>query len=276
LVVDGGSTDGSIEIVDRVKAANLQQVLLHDSTESEGQIEGVNRSDGEVIMFTNSDIYVPGNWIGRHVEWLKAGYDVVGGKVFWGGDRFAFTWNMPRPKGPRHVQEEGLGLGFSNFSTTKEFYNRVGGVRRMNSQQDTEFSFRAFKHGAKIILDPEIEVYHDHPFKSFRGTFVRSFGYGQNHALVMRATYGRIVNGSGAPARMPIGYIANELAGITGVRAYQEHMPKARSRGIDIGLPRFLFIRLFSTKLGQFTGILMGAARRNVDLGDVGNLHVQR
>jgi glycosyltransferase involved in cell wall biosynthesis len=272
-VVDGGSTDGSVGIVNQFRAPNLSQLIQPGCSEAEGQIRGVEAADTDVIMFTNSDVYVPNDWVSRHVVWLQSGYDLVGGKVFWGGDKYAFTWNMPRPKSPRHVQEEGLGLGFSNCSTTRVFFRRVGGVKDLSSQQDTEFAFRAVRQGGKMILDPQLEVYHDHPFGSFRASFIRAFGYGRNHVLVMRAAYGRIVAGSGAPAMMPPSALVKELTCVNGTKAYNEHLAVALSMGIQSSLVEFLFIRLFSTKLGQMVGALVGASKRGVGFGAVVNLH---
>ncbi len=215
-------------------------------------------------MFTNSDIYVPSDWIKRHVAWLAKGYDLVGGKVFWGGDKFALTWNMPKPGSPRFVQEQGVGLGFSNCSTTRDMFLAVGGLSDMKSQHDTEFAFRVVRHGGKMILDPQIEVYHDHPFGSFEASFRRSYGYARNHVLVMRAIYGRIVSGSGAPAMVSVGSLIREWTGLAGVKAYKEHARAASAAGIQINLLEFEFTRLFSTKLGQMLGVFVGATNRRV------------
>jgi len=124
-----------------------------------------------------------------------------------------------------------------------------------------------------MVLDPEIEVYHDHPFKSFKGSFTRSYGYAVNHLLVMRAVYGRIVTGSGSPTMLPIGSLLREWTAIAGVAAYKENRSKALAAGIEVSLPEFLFIRLFSTKLGQMVGVFVGAVKRKVAFRSVIDLH---
>jgi succinoglycan biosynthesis protein ExoA len=272
-VVDGGSVDGSVEIAKTRENSRLSFDLVAGCSESEGQSFGVSLTDSEVVMFTNSDIYVPIDWISRHVAWLQQGYDLVGGRVFWGGDKFAFTWNMPKPKSPRFVQEQGIGLGFSNCSITRTMLEGVGGLSDMKSQHDTEFAFRVVRSGGKMVLDPEIEVYHDHPFRSFKGSFTRSYGYAVNHLLVMRAVYGRIVTGSGSPTMLPIGSLFKEWTGLAGIAAYKENKEKAQEVGIRVGLLEFLFIRLFSTKLGQMAGVFVGAVKRQVAFRSVIDLH---
>ena len=273
MVVDGGSSDGSKSIAMARASPKLSFKTVDGCSESAGQSYGVSLTSSEVIMFTNSDIYVPRDWIRRHVTWLKRGYDLVGGRVFWGGDRFALTWNMPKPEGPRFMQEQGLGLGFSNCSVTREKFEHIGGLHDMRSQHDTEFAFRLVKSGGRMVLDPEIEVYHDHPFRSFTGSFRRSFGYAVNHVLVMRAVFGRIVTGSGSPTMLPLGALIREWTCRSGIRAYRESNPRAIREGIHLGLPEFLFIRLFSTKLGQMAGVFAGAVRRKAALRSVLNLH---
>ena len=276
VIVDGGSTDGSVEMVKSTKDERLFQIVEQGCSEAEGQMIGIQDSRSEVIMLTNSDVYVPRDWVRKHVEWLSKGYDIIGGKVFWGGDKFAFAWNTPTPSQPRFVQTQGMGLGFSNCSFRRSLLATVGGISDMKSQHDTEFAFRVVMKGGKMLLDPEIEVYHDHPMRSFRLSFMRSFGYGMNHVLVMRARYGRIVTGSGAPAMMPITSLLKEWTSLNGVKTYKELYRRALATGIRVGLLEFLFIRLFSTRLGLMLGVLVGATKRKVAIDSVANLHRQR
>jgi len=273
LVVDGGSSDGSDEIAKKKQSSRLSFNIVKGCSESEGQNFAASLTNSDVIMLTNSDIYVQRDWIRRHVVWLQRGYDLVGGRVFWGGDKFAFTWNMPKPKEPSFVQEPGLGLGFSNCSVTRAIFEGTGGLRDLKSQHDTEFTFRVVRSGGKMVLDPEIEVYHDHPFKSFKGSFTRSFGYTVNHVLVMRASYGRIVTGSGSPTMLPIASLLKEWTTLAGIEVYKESRSRALRAGITVGLLEFLFIRLFSTKLGQMTGAFVGAVKRKVTLTSIIDLH---
>jgi len=63
IVVDAGSTDGSIEIVNSLKLPNLRQIVSHECTEPEGHNIGIQESTGEILMFTNSDVYVNIDWI---------------------------------------------------------------------------------------------------------------------------------------------------------------------------------------------------------------------
>ena len=83
-MVDAGSTDGSIDIVAERIDDRFRQIVKLGCSEAQGQSLGVQSSKGEMVMFTNSDIYVPRDWIRKHIDWQRKGYDLVGGAVFWG------------------------------------------------------------------------------------------------------------------------------------------------------------------------------------------------
>ena len=275
IVVDGGSIDGSIDIVERFGQANLRQIVVPGCPEAEGQTLGVTESKGDVIMFTNSDIYVPVDWVKRHIRWLREGYDIAGGAVFWGGDKYTITWNQPLPTSPYFHVEPGLGLGFSNCSMRKDFLLRIGGLKNLSSQHDAEFALRSVARGGHLVLDPLTEVYHDHPFRSFFQNFKRSYGYAVNHITVVRAMFGRIVAGSGMPIFMSPSTLFGEVTGMRSLRTYEDILKRVKKWNVPItvGPAEFVFIRVFSTKFGQLAGVLAGAIPPRVNLSNVRELH---
>jgi len=275
VVVDGGSTDASIPIFRQLETEfdNLRLITMPGCSESEGQTAGIGSSKGEIIMFTNSDIYVPMDWIRRHVDWLNSGFDLVGGRVFWGGDKYSLTWNVPASERPEYEQQPGMGLGFSNCSVRRSTLHGAGGLPNLQSQHDTEFALRVVKGGGRLVLDPKIEVYHDHPLKSLSGSFRRSYGYARNHVIVSRNVYGRPVPGSSKVTRRFLGSAIREWTLVNPVRVYRESSPKARRHSIAVGLLEFIFIRLLSTRLGQDFGILRGGTVRDVAASSVKDAH---
>ena len=274
MVIDAGSRDGSIDIVKKFSGPEVRQIIEDGCSEAEGQSIGVKLSKGEVIMFTNSDIYVQPDWIRKHVQWLLKGFDLVGGSVFWGGDRFSLTWNQPLPNRAWPQMRPGLGLGFCNCSVPREFLNRVGGLKNLSSQHDSEFAIRCIKAGGKLIMDPEIEVYHDHPFRSFIGNFRRSFGYAINHVTVVKASFGKLVAGSGHPVMPPVDSVLKEIALVGAAQAYIQIIRRARKWNAPVrtNFVEFSLIRVFSTKLGQLCGVVIGALRSKSFL-DIKELH---
>lgn len=275
IVVDGGSTDGSIEIVGGLPRSNICQFVVPHCSEAMGQDFGVRKASGEIIMLTNSDIYVHPDWIRKHVSWLLLGYDLVGGRLFWGGDKYSLTWNQPKPHAPKFASQEGLGLGFSNCSMKRQLYLNVGGIKNMRNQQDAEFTFRSVEKGSKLILDPSIEVYHDHPLRSTSVSYHRSYSYAHNHVVLMRQVYRRLVSGSGKPISFSFRALFSEALQIRGVKAYYECRKEARQRGINVELREFLVIRFFGARLGYYLGTLLGALTPGVDFARLEDTHRQ-
>ena len=128
----------------------------------------------------------------------------------------------------------------------------------MKSQHDLDFFARALKANARIILDPQIEVYHDHPFKSFSGSFIRAFSYGFNHVVLLKQILGKNWRGY---MQYPYAQVTLlDALGIHGVRVYKQQFREARQHGINMSLIHFMLLRQFgefyATKLGWLLGLI--------------------
>jgi glycosyltransferase involved in cell wall biosynthesis len=258
-VIDGGSNDQSADIVNSLGSSKVHQIIVPGCREAEGQNIGISKSNADIIMFTNSDIYAPDDWIKKHVSWLQSGYDLVGGKGISGGDKYTFTWNIPKPGKPNFACESGMGLAFANCSVWKDFLLRVGGISQISMQQDLEFTLRSVKARGKLIIDPSIETYHDHPLGSVRAALVKSYIYGHNHAVVIKSSYGKLVSGSGTPVAFKLDNLFSELFQVRGTKTYYEYRNKGKENGIRISLFEFLVIRFLGLNLGNFIGLFTGA-----------------
>ena len=264
VIVDAGSTDGSIQILRSLNIGNLDLVMEPGCSEAQGQNIGAKSADGDILFFTNSDVYVPPDWINRHVDWQRRGYPIVGGRVAWGGDRYAFAWNYPNWVGVDHGITPGHGLGFGNASIRRDLFDLCGGIPEIHPHQDMEFVLRAASLGATLVLDPEIMVYHDHPFESLRGSLVRSYKYTKNHLVVARFYYGRLAPSSGSPLSGPVVVVPallKELLGLTGYRAFRDWHRVAQEHSIDIGLVEFMYLRYAARLTGYIAGVLHGLLR---------------
>lgn len=257
VVVDGGSTDGTLDIIKQRPPSNLRLIPAQGASEAAGQSMGVAHTTAEIVIFTNSDIYVPRDWISRHVSRLSEGYDMVGGSIFWGGDKFSFTWNQVVPEKAGTIAEGSVGLGFSNFSVRRSEFLKHGGLKDLSSQQDTEFALRATSHGAKLILDPGIEVYHDHPLGSLKRSFERSYAYAANH-VVMDRLYSDQFGSRAKPWGAFRASLLQEALLINGIRAYRQRRGEAEKHGIRMGLVEFLGARLVGRGFGHVLGLAAG------------------
>ena len=70
LVIDGSSTDGSLEIIHKYQKRLAYWVSEPDSGQTEAINKGFARARGEILAWLNSDdIYLPGT-ISRAVDYL--------------------------------------------------------------------------------------------------------------------------------------------------------------------------------------------------------------
>lgn len=127
--------------------------------------------------------------------------------------------------------------------------------------------------GKKMILDPDIVVYHDHPLKSLKASFSRALGFSFNHAVVMRSFYGKLVCGSGSSSMITPTYVLRELLSISRISAYFELYPEASKRNIRISLIEFIIIRILGSKLGALAGVLRGSTIRDASYSKIPDLH---
>ena len=256
-VIDGGSIDGSIEII-KSYPRGIYLKVIPGASEVTGQNFALSfASFGvDVILFTNSDCYVGKDWVRRHLSWHKNGYDMVGGKLFWGGDKYGFAWSYMTPDIPTNILTSGLSLGFSNCSLSMSLVKKVGLLKEMKAQQDMDFWIRAIKMGAKMALDPKIEVYHDHPMGSFRGSWLRAFYYGRNHVILLRAAFGRTrwPNYTAWPYSLQT---LEELMLVRMALIWKQQRMIADKHGINPGLIRFVFLKMFAFKVATLFGWLM-------------------
>lgn len=277
IVVDGGSTDGSIELLERVKAPNLRTEVVPGCSETRGQIAALALATGSIIMFTNSDVYVPADWVQRHVAWHSAAYDLVGGSVFWGGDKYALPWNLPPSQRTLHALAPGQGLGFNNCSVARTVLDRSGGLREIISQQDVDFTFRVLEGGGRLVLDPSITVYHDHPLRSLPGSIRRAYGFAKNHILLLRLHDTRA--GGASQFISVVDFLAgtaNELLLVAGVRAFRRAAVVARDYDIRVGVLEFLWIRGLTMGIARNAGMAAGFLRRRESLGTLVNMHLEQ
>src|SRR5712691_8626999 len=110
----------------------------HDCTEVEGQNLGIEQATGDVLFFTNSDIFVSRDWISSHMKHYPRIDMVLGASP--------------------HLPMHGLtSLSFTNFSAKKSVLKRY--PLRETLHQDLDFSARIFKgRDVSWTIDNSIRV----------------------------------------------------------------------------------------------------------------------
>lgn len=164
IVIDGGSTDGTLEILARYQGEISKCVSEADTGIYQAMNKGIQFSSGDIIATLNSDdVYADGTVVGRMVELIQAGNldaaygdliymdrkDVRRVKRFWkpGEYRrraFYYGWVLPHP----------------TFFCRKEIFERFGHFNdKLKIAADFELMLRFIeKHRIKIGYLPKIIV----------------------------------------------------------------------------------------------------------------------
>jgi glycosyltransferase involved in cell wall biosynthesis len=136
IIMDGGSTDGSIEIIKKYEPYLAYWTSRKDRGAADAIRNGFERASGSILAYLNSDdLYVPGGL--RYIEtgFAKTGADVVYGNMYW-MDRHC---NIIAERRQTPLTRMGYWYGGADLSQpstfwTKEIYLKAGGI-------DPEFHF---------------------------------------------------------------------------------------------------------------------------------------
>jgi len=132
LVVDDGSTDDTVEVVEQVgRESGALRVLRNPGNRGKGYSvrNGMLNANGEYLLFTDADLSTPITEMDRVLAPLKSGYDVV-----IGSRALKPEWVNPRQPWPRQAAGKLFNL----------FVRSLSGL----SFRDTQCGFKAFRRAA--------------------------------------------------------------------------------------------------------------------------------
>jgi cellulose synthase/poly-beta-1,6-N-acetylglucosamine synthase-like glycosyltransferase len=195
IVVDGNSVDKTQEIV---KKYPVKLIIENRRGLNRARNTGIKCGNGEIIAFTDSDCIVPKNWITKIVENFKdPKVSCVGGSAKALDSDFVSQYadNSIVRLMPCFTKREEL-------EKVKPFFRHPAGCnmayrRRVTEEvgyfdeniqygfDEVEFADRVCSAGYKMVLDPEVFVWHKH-----RSTLVeflkQNFQYGKGSGLVLK------------------------------------------------------------------------------------------
>ena len=169
FVIDGGSTDGSVELIQQY----AHQLDWWESTPDGGQTEAINkglaRATGDIIAFINSDdLYMPGtlHTVGERMAGADAPRWLVGKCVHI--DEYDEETDVMFPKAPRSFTEylmrtSGLIPQPSSFWSA-ELFDQCGTFDEdMHTSFDYEWNCRLLAHGVEpTIIDEPLAAFRVH------------------------------------------------------------------------------------------------------------------
>jgi glycosyltransferase involved in cell wall biosynthesis len=168
IVVDGGSTDGSAEILERYADRLAWWVSEPDAGQTDAINKGLRRATGDVIAYINSDDhYLPGAFeaaVGA-LERSDALWVVGSARFVDANDRPSHVWEPHLPRRGRHWWLlDPWGVPQAATFWRRESFDRYGHFREdMHYVFDTEFGLRlAIAGHLPAIVDRELAVRVEH------------------------------------------------------------------------------------------------------------------
>jgi glycosyltransferase involved in cell wall biosynthesis len=197
VVVDQSSDERSRTVVERMAAVDDRFHYLHLETRglSRAYNTGIKATRAPLVAFTDDDCVAPENWLAEIEKAFTANPNVqlVYGQVLLPMDAVDRgmtegvipTWTIParRILDSRHFTVAGMGANFaarrSLFDAIGPFDEVLGGGGPLESSQDFDFVYRAFRGGHATLLEPDVKVYH-YGYREWTAwpSTVRSYGIG--------------------------------------------------------------------------------------------------
>lgn len=156
IVVDGGSTDGTIELLERYKD-RLTYSSARDKGPSDAVYQGFRRAHGDILLWLNADDTLLPGAIRRAVEYLGAHSeaDVVYGEGWWIDEHGATISRYPS------LPFDAKALESDCFICQPAAFLRAAAYRRCELDPDVNWSFdydlwiRMAKAGMRFAFLPE-------------------------------------------------------------------------------------------------------------------------
>jgi len=186
IIIDNGSTDGSVEYVKKYHKHMILVTLDHNSGFAAAVNLGIKLSKGKYILLLNNDTSVKSDAILKLVQILddKPEIAMVASKMVNFYNRYLMDSAGDYIDVVGHAQNIGLGKSVNKYKTPGEVFLVTGGgslYRKILFDQvglldedffayfeDVDFGLRAQSQGFKAYYQPEAIIYHIHKGTSSR------------------------------------------------------------------------------------------------------------
>ena len=195
IVVDGNSTDRTRDIV---KKYPVKLIIERKEGLNAARNTGIRNSNGEIIAFTDCDCIVSSDWIRKIVKNFKdPRVSCVGGSAKGHDNDFASQYadNSIVPLMPFFKKREELDMirpflhhpAGCNMAFRRKAFKEVGcfdeGIQY--GFDDVEIVERVCKAGHKMVLDPNVFVWHKHR-STLKEFLKQNFKYGRGSGVLLR------------------------------------------------------------------------------------------
>jgi glycosyltransferase involved in cell wall biosynthesis len=167
LIVDDGSTDRSLELVEAFTAGapGFKAYPIPHGTKPAAIREGIERSRGELVLFTDMDQSTPIQELDKLMTWADQGYEVV--------------------IGSRGMTREGFSVLRRAGSVA---FRLLRGAFLLRDIRDTQCGFKLFRREVAARLFPKLQFFRADQSRDVRGWKVTAYDVELLH-LCRRAGY---------------------------------------------------------------------------------------
>jgi rhamnosyltransferase len=195
LVIDSGSSDGSVELIKKAEPAQFLQIKAEDYNPSRVMNWGMRQARSDFGIFLNADATPRGaGWLRPLVSALQDPQTaaVFGKQIPRPDCQAVFAHDYDRCFG-QNRESRGWEHFFSMVSSgvRKDIWYRRGFSENMQYSEDDEYTRWCRSQGYRVAYCPESVVTHSHNYTPAQ-TFKRSFGEAKALAAVWNRSPGQI------------------------------------------------------------------------------------
>lgn len=202
IIVDGGSTDGTIEIA---KKYGCKVIIENGGTIGYARDLGMRAASGEFVAYTDADCVVDRNWLKELLSrFMDESIAAVGGPNVTPGDDSDFgkavgdVLELLSRAGARYMFNADRVIEVYHNPTCNSIYRKkaleeAGGFNyKLITVDDEELDYRIRKRGYRILFNPRAVVYHYRKgsWRSF-AKMAYSYGIGRMQAVKLHRDMGK-------------------------------------------------------------------------------------
>ena len=151
LIIDGGSKDETIDIIEQYEAQIDQWISERDDGISDAMNKGLKIATGDWILFLHSDDYLVGkDSLEKAVAMIETNIDILACNIYF---KYGETIKLAKPHGWNFRMNFKVGLWHQAILCRKQLFERIGGFdKAFKLAMDYDFLLRAFRANTKVKI----------------------------------------------------------------------------------------------------------------------------
>jgi glycosyltransferase involved in cell wall biosynthesis len=155
IVIDGGSTDGTLKFLKSLSMKNVTIISEKDSGVYDAMNKGIKLTKGSVVHFLNSDDYYSDNTVLEKIWdiFRSSDTEVVAAGINYLDDKGKVGSRSWTPVSPSNIDfENGWQCPHPGFFLSKELLNKIGKYNlSYDISSDYDFTMRAILRAKKVV-----------------------------------------------------------------------------------------------------------------------------